>query len=352
MKALFTTSIGNPKEKRFGTVELRELDIPSIDEEQVLIKVAYASICGSDGHVLRGNLGPLEPGVLASLPRRMGHEISGVIEESGAKALAMGFKPGDRITGNYTRYCQTCDYCHSGKENFCQRPSYTKDAMSQYVAWHMSQIYKIPDEVSLLDACMTEPLTIALGAVETARVSFGKSVLIIGAGGIGLMITQLARLAGAGTVVVTEPDPGKREIALAVGADAAIDGFDEEAIRRAAMDYTNTKGFDCIIESSGASAPAQMAFELIAPDGNIVYLSMYKPEFNLQVNPFVTFYMRQVHVHGLATTADSFVKTLQVLPRVDFSRIIQKVYTLDEYEEAFKDQLSGKYAKIVFQCNP
>jgi hypothetical protein len=57
-------------------------------------------------------------------------------------------------------------------------------------------------------------------------------------------------------------------------------------------------------------------------------------------------------VHGLATTADSFVKTLQILPRVDFSRIIQKVYTLDEYEEAFKDQLSGKYAKIVFQCNP
>jgi L-iditol 2-dehydrogenase len=350
MKSLFLTEIGEPAENTIGKLELKEIPIPEICDEEVLIKVAYASICGSDGHALKGALGPLREHVINILPMKMGHEISGVIEKVGPIAAKHGFKPGDRVTGNFTKFCGSCHYCRSGRENFCENPDYRTDAMSEYVAWHMSQVYKIPDSVDLLHASLTEPMSIALNAVKTAQVKFGSHVAIFGAGGIGLMAVQLAKIAGAAKVTIIEVVKEKRDLALTMGADYGIDPINED-VASLGMTFTDHYGYDSIIESSGASSAAQSALDIIGKDGHIVYFSMYNPDYYLQVNLFQKLYLNQAHLHGMYTSADIFPQTINMIERMNFEPIIQKVYDLTDYKQAFSDSLSGKYPRVVLKCN-
>ena len=350
MKALFLTKLGDHITKERGTLELMDIPVPEPGSDEVLIKVAYASICGSDGHMLLGNLGVIGDIIKASLPSRMGHEMSGIIVKSGETALRNGFKPGDRVTANFTHYCNSCYPCRTGRENFCEHSEGHCDAMSEFVCWNMTQIYHLPDNVSLLNGSLTEPLSIALGAVEMAQIGLGPHALVFGCGGIGLMAIQLAKLAGAGIVTAIEPVAEKRQIALENGADFAVDPTQEGWIEQA-LKYNGGRGYEAIVESSGSSSAAQSSISLLAPDGHAVYFAMYDPSFNIQVNPFNELYLGQKHLHGMYTTADSFEKTVRILPRMNFDPIIQRIYPLAEYEKAFLDQTSGKFSKIVFKVH-
>lgn len=348
MKALFITSIGDPEKKTVGTLGMKDVPIPEPKPEEVRIKIAYASICGSDPHILRGDLGPMRQHIMSCLPMRTGHEISGVIDAVGVAAAAHGFKVGDRVTANYTKPCGTCHWCHTGREGLCQQAKASADGMAEYVCWHMSQVYQIPDNVTLRQACMTEPMTIALNAVQTAQVSFGKSVAIFGGGGIGLMALQLSRCAGASKVMVFELSEHRRKMALQLGADMAMDPNDA-GVAEAVSRMTDGRGFDCIIDSSGASSAAQSTLDMLAPDGNVVFFAMYRPDFELKVNLFTQMYLQQKHIHGMYTSSDCFPKTIAMLPLVNLDIIAEKEYTLDDYQAAFEDALSGKYAKVIFR---
>jgi (R,R)-butanediol dehydrogenase/meso-butanediol dehydrogenase/diacetyl reductase/L-iditol 2-dehydrogenase len=351
MKTIAAVSIGDPEKNELGVVELLDRPVPEPADYEVRIKVAYAGICGSDAHIVKGNLGPLREAVESMLPMRLGHEISGVVDKVGKSAKEFGFQPGDRITANYTHFCGVCYYCHNGQENFCEHPIPYYDGMSEYVCWHVSQLVKIPDEVPLIDAALTEPLSIAMNAVRTARVRFGSKVTVFGGGGIGLMIVQLARLAGASRVTLFEVVESKRETGLKLGADAAIDPLCEDAVKEA-LSYTDGgRGYDCIIESSGASSAAKMSLDLYKPEADGVYFSMYDPNFDLSVNMFTKLYMQGIHIHGMMTSSHLFQETASMLGRIDFAPIVQGVYALDQYKEAFRDQLSGKFAKLLIRCN-
>lgn len=350
MKAITVCTIGDPEQKTVGTVELRDIPNREPGDEEVMVKVAYASICGSDGHVIKGELGPLREMVLSWLPMRLGHEVSGVIEKVGAKAAEMGFKPGDRVTANYTQFCNSCYYCHNGQENYCEHQVPRYEAMAEYITWHMSQIYKLPDGVGLLEAALTEPFSIALNAVQKAQLKLGSKVAVFGAGGIGLMIVQLAKMAGASHVTLFDVVDQKRKMAEQMGADVTIDPRDADAVEKA-LSYTDGRGYNAILDASGASSAARMALDIAGPEADIVFFSMYDPNYDLPVNLFVQFYQRGLHLHGMQTSADAFEKTVAMLPRMDLKPLIQKIYQLEEYEQAFADQFSGQYIKLVFQCN-
>jgi (R,R)-butanediol dehydrogenase/meso-butanediol dehydrogenase/diacetyl reductase/L-iditol 2-dehydrogenase len=348
MKALFVTAIGDPNAKTTGKVELRDIPKPEPGDEDVLIKVAYASICGSDGHVLRGNLGPLRPMILGMLPMRMGHEVSGVIEKAGKTAVSAGFKEGDRVTCNYTHFCGSCYFCRTGRENFCLHPKPLADAMSEYICWHMSQVFKIPDHVTLLYASLTEPLSIAVNAVRTAQVKFGSRVAVFGSGSIGLMALQAAKMNGASLVAAFDVVPEKLALAKKTGADAVLN-TSESGYEQRALELTDGLGFDSIIESTGVPAVAQSTLGLLSPDGHAVYFAMYQTDFELKVNLFNELYLKQKHLHGMYTSADLFPQVVSLLHRMDLGSLIQGTYKLEECEKAMQDQLSGKYIKLVFE---
>ena len=348
MKALFMTAMGDPEKKTLGAIELREISKPEPGDEDILIKVAYASICGSDGHCLQGNLGPLRPLILNKLPMRMGHEVSGVIEKVGKTAAATGFQVGDRVTCNYTHFCGSCYFCRTGRENFCQHQQALADAMSEYICWHMSQVYKIPDQVSLLHASLTEPLSIAVSAVQTAQVQLGSRVAVFGSGSIGLMALQAAKMQGASLIAAFDVVPEKLELAKKLGADAVFNTM-ENGYEKQAMELTDGLGFDAVIESTGVPAVAQNTLNLMSPDGHAVFFAMYQADFELKVNLFNELYLKQKHLHGMFTSADIFPQVVSLLHRIDLDSLIQGIYKLEEYEKAMQDQLSGKYIKLVYE---
>ena len=349
MKAIALTEYAKVSEHIPGKVEMLQCEKPTPGPEDVLIRIAYASICGSDAHVVRGNLTPeLEAAIRSMLPFHMGHEISGVIEDLGEKAKEMGFKVGDRITANYTHFCNSCYFCRTGQENFCEHPEAHFDGMAEYVCWHMSQVYKIPDNVSLLHASQTEPLSIALNACKTVGVHFGSRVLVTRAGPIGLYATQLARKAGASLIVVSDIVEAKHAVSLKCGADACVNPMEPDWQEKA-MALTGGLGFDAVIECSGASSAAQAMPDLMTKNGHCVMFAMYKPDFELKINPYRTLYEQSKHIHGMYTSADSFPATVAMLSSIDFDDIIEGVFPPEQCQEAFDKALSGKYIKLVFR---
>jgi len=327
-----------------GKVGLVDVPVPEVGPEEVLVKVAYCSICGSDNHA--ATIAALSG---ASLPFRIGHEVSGTIVKLGANANKKGLKVGDRVAGNFMKFCGTCYYCLNGQEQFCDYKVPTF-GMSEYVVWHEAQVNKLPDSVSLEEGCLAEPVAISLRAIERAEIKTGMKVAVFGAGGIGLLVTQLAKISGAASVTIVEPVEEKLELARKLGADYAINPRTDDVIAKA-MEITDNIGFAAVVESSGAPAATKPALEVVAKGGTVVYLSMYPTDYEFPVNLFKHAYQREVTIRGMFLAPYSFPRAIAILPRLNLKDMIQKTFTLDEVEEAFEAQLSGKYAKVVVKCS-
>ena len=293
MRQLFVTSIRDFEKNTMGTVDMMEAPMPEPKDEEIRIKVVYASICGSDTHILTGNLGEMESTTRSMLPMSFGHELSGVIDKVGSTAEKMGFKVGQKVVANYAKYCGCCENCREGKVNLCSNMGYRMNGFSEYAVYHMSQIFPIPDDADLKDYALVEPLTVALSSAEQAKISYGKSVAIMGAGG----------------------------------------------------------RYDCVLEGTGATAAAKLGLQLLARDGDAVYFAMYGKDPILPVNLQSDLYWDQKHIHGMIQGAWQFPKSIRMIPRMDFSKIIQKEHTLTNYKQAFEDLYSKKYAKIVIKMD-
>ncbi len=349
MKQLFITSVKDFATNKPGRVELKEVDCPEPKADEVRVRIRYASICGSDAHILTGHLGSFEEMTKSMLPMPFGHEVSGVIDKLGPEAEALGYAVGDTVVVNYARYCHACDFCRSGRENLCANIKFCMNGFAELACYHVSQVFKIPASYDLKTAALIEPLTIALAVAEQAGFSYGKSVAIWGAGGIGLMLVQLARLSGAGQVTVFDPISDKRKLALELGADAAFDPTDPDALEEA----TEIAGgnFDCVIEGSGVNSAAEQALKLLARDGNGVYYAMYGKDPYLKVDLHQDFYWDQKHLHGVIMGAGLFPKAIRLAPRLNLAKIVGKTCPLSRYEEAFEALYSKKYAKIIVQMD-
>ncbi len=350
MKQLFITSVRDFETDTMGTVTAQEVPMPEPEADEIRIKVAYCSICGSDTHILTGSLGELTEMTRSMLPMPFGHELSGVIDKAGPKAEALGYYPGDKVVANYARYCYSCDMCRSGRPNLCPNVQFCMNGMGEYACYHVTQIHKLPQDYDLLTSALIEPLTIALGVAEQAKFSFGKSVAILGAGGIGLMLVQLARLSGASAVTVFDLVEEKRALALEMGADYAFDPREEGSVAKANA-CSGGPAYDCVIEGTGAMSAARLTLDLLAPDGNCVYYAMYGEHPYLDVNIHSQFYWDQKHLHGLKMGAGLFPKAIRMAPRLDLGKLIQRVHPLSRYEQAFEDLYTKKYAKVVLKMD-
>jgi len=170
MKTAAVTKIGklnDPDLAKRGKIELIDFPEPELGDFDVKIKVAYCAICGSDPHTADGAFGP-------DVPIPLGHETSGVIAALGKKATVKGLKVGDRVAGNFLHFCGTCYYCQNTQQHFCtnigNKPS---PGMAEHVVWHESQVFKLPDDISLKAGCILEPLSIAVHAADKISRKWG-----------------------------------------------------------------------------------------------------------------------------------------------------------------------------------
>lgn len=349
MKQLFITAVRDFSKNTMGVVEAQNVPLPEPEDDEIRIKVIYSSICGSDTHTLFGDLGEWEDSTRSMLPMPFGHELSGLIDKVGPKAEALGFHVGDKVIANYAKYCYCCDNCRSGHENLCANLRFCMNGFAEYAVYHMTQVHHLPADYDLMTSALIEPLTIAIAAAEQAKISFGKSVVIMGAGGLGLMLVQLARLSGASTVSVFDLFEDKRNLALQLGADFAFDSREDDVIKKAIAAAGGN--YDCVLEGTGSTDAARQALQLLARDGNGVYFAMYGKDPILPVNLHSDFYWNQKHLHGVIMGSGLFPKAIKMARRMDLKPLIQRIYPLSDYKEAFKDLYSKKYVKIVLKMD-
>lgn len=347
MKSIRCVRIGSLREKdpeKKGKIEVWDVPEDPVGPEDVKIKVAYCAICGSDPHLVEGIFG-------WPVPYGMGHEVSGVITEVGEKATKKGLKEGDRVAGNFLKFCGTCYYCQNGQQQFCEHADESNHpGFSETLVWHESQVYKLPDSVSLKKGCLLEPVSIAVRAMDKAELRFGQRVLVSGGGPIGLLITQCLKKAGATELTLSEPIAERRELALRFGAKNVIDPI-KENIRDAAERITGGRGFDVVFDCTGSTKAVYDLPFVTAKGGKLIYSAMYPNDFEMPLNLYKFCYYNELTITGMYVAPYAFPRAAQMLPELDLAPLTTKVFELEDAVAAFDAQVSGKYPKILIRCN-
>ena len=347
MKSIATVKVGflnDPDPAKRGVVAVRDIPIPELGDEEVKIKVAYCSICGSDPHVIGGIFG-------WAPPYGLGHEVSGVIVELGKVAAKGKLKVGDRVAGNFLHFCGKCYYCRNGQQQFCENIPEGNAGMAEYTVWNESQVYKLPDEISLRKGCLLEPTSIAVRIADKINMKVGKRIAINGSGPIGLLTLQVLKMYGATSLTIFEPVEERRKAALAFGADFAVDPFAED-ITAKAMALTEGRGYDVVIDASGAVKAVAALPGIAAKGGMVLYAGMYPNSFEMPLNLYQYCYTNEITVTGFYVSPYTYPRALQMLPKMKLDPFIEKSFPIDQPEEAFAAQMSGKYLKILIECNP
>lgn len=328
-------------------VELREIaEPPAPGPGQVLLEVAATGVCGSDLHLWRNHQSwPVR------LPLILGHEFAGTIVATGEGLT--GFATGDRVACETAAHvCGRCAYCHAGQYNLCpERLGYgalADGAFTRYVLAREPILHRVPDELTLTEAALTEPVCVAWNAlVERARVRPGDLTVIQGPGTIGIMTLLVAKLQGAGPIVMVGTDRDRTRLALAreLGADhtVVLGEDDPMALVRGLGDGF---GADVVVDVTGVSAAFGQSMELVRPGGQIVKVGWGPQPFGATLDPIVA---KAVTVHGcFSHTWPTWERVIRLLAarRIDL-RPLTVEYPLADWRAAFTDMESGANVKSV-----
>ncbi|MCP1103338.1 threonine dehydrogenase-like Zn-dependent dehydrogenase [Aequitasia blattaphilus] len=347
MKSISVVKVGklnDPDEEKKGKVAVLDIEEQEVGDEDVKIKVAYCAICGSDPHLVENIFG-------WDVPFGLGHEVSGVIVELGKKATKKGLKVGDRVAGNFLKFCGTCYYCQNGQQQFCEHgDEYNRPGMSEYIVWHESQVYKLPDNVSLKEGCMLEPISIAVRMMDKVNPRYGERIAISGGGPIGLLAIQSIVRFGGTSVTLIEPIEARRELGLKYGAEHVIDPTTQSTIEEG-LRITEGRGFDTVIDCSGSVRAVGDLPKITARGGKLIYGAMYPKSFEMPFNLYEYCYFNELTVTGFYVAPYAFPRAIQSLSKYQLEDFISKEFFIDDAEAAFAAQVSGKYPKILIHCN-
>jgi (R,R)-butanediol dehydrogenase/meso-butanediol dehydrogenase/diacetyl reductase/L-iditol 2-dehydrogenase len=345
MKVVSAVKIGNMKDPdpgKRGVVEVLDMPVKKPGEGEVLIKVAYCAICGSDPHVVEGIFG-WEP------PFGLGHELSGTVVEVGPNCKT-GIRAGDRVGGNFRNYCGSCYYCTNGLEQWCENAT-EEPGMAEYVLWSEKQCVVLPEDVSLKNGCLIEPVSIAVRVMDKTNIKIGQNVVVSGGGPIGLLNLQLINIYGAANLTLLEPNPARRELGLKYGAKYVLDPTKDD-VRAEAKKITNGRGFDVCLEVSGVPGAAATILDIAAQNARVVYVAQYPREYNLPLNLYDQLYMKELDITGTFVAPYTFTRTAQIIGRLNLDDLTAQVFPIEEAKAAFEAHLTGKFPKVLIQCNP
>jgi L-iditol 2-dehydrogenase len=346
MRTVAVTKIGSlrdPEESTRGRIGIVEMPEQPLGPEDVRIRVAYSAICGSDPHLAEGFFG-------TDVPIGLGHELSGVVEAVG-DGVRTGIRVGDRIAGNFLRFCGSCWPCRDGRQQFCEFiQDYNRPGMAETVTWHESQVYKLPDSVSLRRGALLEPTSVAVRIADKAHLRVGDRVAICGGGPIGQLALQVMRLHGATSLTLIEPIAARREMALATGAEHVIDPVNEDQQARM-TEITGGRGYDVVIDASGSPRAVRGLLDLAAKGGTVVYGAMYPHDFEMPLNLSDYLYLRELTLTGVFVSPYAFPRAVQLLPLLDLDALTATAYPFDQAVEAFAAHVSGQHPKVLIRCN-
>jgi L-iditol 2-dehydrogenase len=253
--------------------ELRDRPRPSPGPDEVLVAVRDVGICGSDVHYYEhGRIGDY----VVENPLVLGHESAGEVVEIGENVTTL--EAGDRVALEPGVPCRRCPHCKSGDYHLCADVRFMATpphdgAFTEYVAWPADYAYELPDSVSTTAGALCEPLSVGIHACRRGDVGTGDTVLVAGAGPIGLLVMEAARAAGATDVIVTDVVDEKLAFARERGADLVVN-VAEADLGAAVEGYTNGVGADVVVEASGAISSIQTTIDVVRRGGTVVLVGL------------------------------------------------------------------------------
>lgn len=332
-----------------GNVEIRAIPEPTIGPDQVLLEVKAAGVCGSDLHMWREHQSwPIK------LPLVLGHEFSGVVAAVGKNVTT--FDVGDRVAcETAAQVCGHCSYCLTGNYNLCpSRLGYgalADGAFTRFVAARPQILHRVPANVSYEHAALTEPICVAYNAlVEKTTIKPGDLVVIQGPGPIGIMALQVARLRGAGIIIVlgTNTDQQRLEVAAELGAHHTLN-IQQENPLRLLTDLGDGFGADLVVDCTGVSKALAQALELVRPNGRITKIGWGPQPLDFSLDPLVG---KAVTLQGsFSHTYATWERVLGLLAsgQINLDPVIGGVYELSDWERAFTRMEAGESVKSVLR---
>lgn len=300
-----------------GDIACVEMPIPAPGPGEVLVRVEAAGICGTDRHLFRGEF-PCRP------PLTLGHEFAGIVVGRGA---GVDLAEGARVACDPNTWCGTCDACRRGRVNLCARNIATgvqrDGGFAGHAVFPAHKAQALPADLDPLHGAFCEPLSCTLHGIDLGAPRPGERAIVIGGGVIGLLAVQLAALAGAETMLVTR-DPGKRALALTLGAAAAAD------TPEAALGLW-PQGADLVVECAGVAETVAAAPRLARTGGRVVVLGVLAPGESVGIVPF-DLLLREIQVHFafLNPFTMSRAAALIVSGRVRVAPLVSRVVALGE----------------------
>ncbi|CAN0625166.1 (R,R)-butanediol dehydrogenase [Burkholderia multivorans] len=344
-----------------GRHDIRIEEVPVPDKPAagwVKIRVHWCGICGSDLHEYVA--GPVfipvdQPHPLTGLKGHciLGHEFSGEIAELGAGVT--GFEVGDRVTADACQHCGQCYYCTHGLYNICERLAFTglmnNGAFAEYVNVPAELLYKLPDDFPTEAGALIEPLAVGLHAVKKAGSIVGETVVVVGAGTIGLCTIMCARAAGAGRVIALEMSSARKKKALEVGASLVIDPKETDAVAQVKA-LTGGYGADVSFECIGNTSTAKLAIDVIRKAGKSVMVGIFeKPtEFN-----FFDIVSTEKEVIGSLAYNGEFADVIRFIAdgRIDVAPLITgRIRLADIVSKGFDELVNNKDRNVKIIVEP
>ncbi len=330
-----------------GDLRVEEVPVRKLKDNEVKIQVKYCGICGTDIHIFHGDGGCCD----VTPPLVPGHEFSGVVAEVGSKVKTV--KVGDRVTGDPNDMCGECYFCKNGMQHFCKNNigigTTVDGGFAEYVIMREKQVYKVSDDLSFIEAAMTEPISCCLHGIDLCNIKAGDTVLVIGGGPIGMIMMQLAKNAGASKVIMSEPVEEKREQALKLGATKTIDPLHED-VEAVLAEYC--ENVNVVIECVGNVHAQADAVRFAGKGATIMYFGLAAPEESFPIKPDDIF-KKELHITSSYINPYSFERAIQILESgtVELESLITNVVPLDDIADVFTKPEYRRTGKVMIQIS-
>jgi len=324
---------------------IEDRDIPEIGPFEVLVKVNFAGLCGTDLHILSGDL-------QSEFPIIPCHEFSGVVADTGSEVTNL--QKGDKVVVNPVLSCGTCDYCLNGMENYCESfkcyGGSLDGGFSEYTRVHENNACKLDSKIDLREAVLLEPLACALYGISKIEIDMGDTALIFGMGTMGLLMLQLLRNKGVSRVAMVDVNTKKFKKAESLGACRALlnDGMLDDRLKD-----ISPRGFDILIDATGVREVCQQVFKYFTVNSRILLYGVCKPEDEINIKPH-TLYRNDLSVYGaFSFSRDKLLSAIKILSNnmVDLKNLISHELRVEEFKKSLEILKSGEAVKIIFDLN-
>ena len=328
-----------------GKMGFEERDIPQPKDDEVLVKLEYVGICGSDLHYYEsGAIGDY----VVKPPFVLGHEPGGTVVEVGKNVTHL--KVGDRVALEPGKTCGHCEFCKTGRYNLCPDVVFfatppVDGVFQEYVAHEAGLCFKLPDNVSTMEGAPIEPLAVGFHAARQGGAQAGQVAVVTGAGCIGLVSMMALKAMGVSKVYSVDVMDKRLDKALELGADGVINGSREDAVKKV-MELTGGMGCDLVIETAGTEITTRQAVQMTKKGATIVLVGYSKTgeikmPISLALDKELTFktVFRYRHIYPMAIDAVAS-------GRVNLKGIVTNEFALDDIQEAMDESVNNK-ADIV-----